>query len=351
MEIAVGMHSPESLAVLEARCRALFADDVRTSINESLVPVLAEGLGADVLAHRPVRGEGSWESELMLTSGGPRMASFSGRVGGFLATAPLRYTRFDPLRVEVDQRNRVFGSAALRKFLVPDDEEPPVVSSELYRPEGLWSYAHMRVVLTDGPVFLQWLGFVRKEAFSRAEERLLAKLVPALARRLRDERVLWSGIPVSFGTVELALDLVGMPAFLVDSRGKLVFANEPALARLEQDPSIGREIVKATSASTYGPHVRTVTPVGGAGVARHHVVVLTDASKGLAHRLRFAEADAGLTSAEARVLARVVEGDPNKDIATRLGCSTRTVEVHVTSILAKCKVDSRTRLIAWFWTR
>lgn len=345
------MHSPESLSVLDARCRALFSDDVRTSVNESLVPLLAEGLGADVLAHRPVRGEASWECELMLTSGGSRMDSLSRRVGGFLATAPLRYTRFDPLRVEAEQRNRVFGSAALRKLLVPDDEEPPAVSSEVYRPEGLWSYAHMRVVLTDGPVFLQWLGFVRKEAFSRAEERLLAKLVPSLARRLRDERLLWSGIPVSFGTVELALDLVGMPAFLVDARGKLVLANEPGLARLVHDPSIGKEVVAATTASTYGTRIRTVTPVGGVGVARHHVVVLTDASDGLAQRLRFAEADAGLTAAEARVLARVVEGEPNKDIATHLRCSTRTVEVHVTSILAKCSVDSRARLIAWFWTR
>jgi DNA-binding CsgD family transcriptional regulator len=209
----------------------------------------------------------------------------------------------------------------------------------------------MRVVLTDGPVFLQWLGLIRKEAFSRAEERLLAKLVPSLARRLRDERVLWSGIPVSFGTVELALDLVGMPAFLVDSRGKLVLANEPGIARLEQSPSIGVEVVKAVTASTYGPHVRAVTPIGGPGVARHHVVVLTDAPEGLAGRLRFVELDVGLTTAEARVLGRVVEGDPNKDIATRLGCSTRTVEVHVTAILAKCKVDSRARLIAWFWTR
>ena len=345
------MYSPESLAKLASRCRALFASEVRSSINESLVPLLSEGLGADVLAHRPVRGETSWECELLLTSGGHRMDSLSRRITGFLTTAPLHYTRFDPLRVEEEQRNRVVGSAAVRKLLIPDDEAPPVVSSDVYRPEGLWSYSHMRVVLADGPVFLQWLGLVRKEPFSRAEESLLARIVPLLARRLRDERALWAGIPVSFATLDLALELVGMPAFLLDPRNKIELVNEAGLSLLSRDASVAGQVISAVASSSYGPTVRTITPIGAAGVPAHHLVVWSDAPSGLTQRLQSASRHAGLTAAEVRVLARVVEGDSNKDIATRLGCSTRTVEVHVTATLAKCKVDSRARLIAWFWTR
>ena len=58
-----------------------------------------------------------------------------------------------------------------------------------------------------------------------------------------------------------------------------------------------------------------------------------------------------LTAREAEVVALIAYGEPNKEIARRLGVALRTVEVHVTSVLRKAKVDSRARLIAHFWTR
>lgn len=57
-----------------------------------------------------------------------------------------------------------------------------------------------------------------------------------------------------------------------------------------------------------------------------------------------------LTRSEARVLAPLVKGQPNKAIASQIGCAERTVELHVTHILQRAQVESRAALIAKFWS-
>jgi DNA-binding NarL/FixJ family response regulator len=52
-----------------------------------------------------------------------------------------------------------------------------------------------------------------------------------------------------------------------------------------------------------------------------------------------------LTSREREVLARLLAGDANKDIAMRLGCSVRTVEFHVSSLLRKTGSSNRLQLV------
>jgi DNA-binding NarL/FixJ family response regulator len=44
-----------------------------------------------------------------------------------------------------------------------------------------------------------------------------------------------------------------------------------------------------------------------------------------------------------------VQGETNKAISARLGCAERTVEVHVTHVLGKAQVESRSALIAKFF--
>jgi DNA-binding CsgD family transcriptional regulator len=58
-----------------------------------------------------------------------------------------------------------------------------------------------------------------------------------------------------------------------------------------------------------------------------------------------------LTPRQASVMALLVEGLANKEIALRLGCSVGTIENHVTSILRRAKVGSRGALTAAFWGR
>ncbi|MEZ4239454.1 MAG: response regulator transcription factor [Myxococcota bacterium] len=56
---------------------------------------------------------------------------------------------------------------------------------------------------------------------------------------------------------------------------------------------------------------------------------------------------AGLTPREAEVLREVARGRTNKAIARRLGVSDRTVDRHVSNILAKLGLPSRSAATAW----
>lgn len=58
----------------------------------------------------------------------------------------------------------------------------------------------------------------------------------------------------------------------------------------------------------------------------------------------------GLTPKQQEVLARLVEGARNKAIAADLGCAEVTVEFHVTAILRKAGADSRSAVVAKFWS-
>ncbi len=58
-------------------------------------------------------------------------------------------------------------------------------------------------------------------------------------------------------------------------------------------------------------------------------------------------ANAGLTPAERRVLEELERGQSNKAIAAALIVSRRTVESHMSSLLAKTGCQSRTQLLLW----
>jgi DNA-binding CsgD family transcriptional regulator len=58
-----------------------------------------------------------------------------------------------------------------------------------------------------------------------------------------------------------------------------------------------------------------------------------------------------LTDRQQTVLACVIEGASNKEIAETLGCAENTVEFHVTQLLRRARVTSRARLMAHFWSK
>ena len=63
----------------------------------------------------------------------------------------------------------------------------------------------------------------------------------------------------------------------------------------------------------------------------------------LASAIRPRGATEPLTPREREVLAEVAEGRANKEIAVRLGISEKTVKAHVTRVLEKLGVQSRTQ--------
>ena len=56
-----------------------------------------------------------------------------------------------------------------------------------------------------------------------------------------------------------------------------------------------------------------------------------------------------ITPRQAEVLRLLLGGLGNKDIAVQLGISHRTVEIHLSSLLQKAKVETRAQLLARFW--
>jgi DNA-binding CsgD family transcriptional regulator len=57
-----------------------------------------------------------------------------------------------------------------------------------------------------------------------------------------------------------------------------------------------------------------------------------------------------LTPRQREVLALLVVGHSNKEIAEQLGCSYRTVELHVAMLLQKTASARRTVLATKFWS-
>ena len=56
---------------------------------------------------------------------------------------------------------------------------------------------------------------------------------------------------------------------------------------------------------------------------------------------------ATITPAEARVLSELRRGHSNRGIASQLVLSIRTVESHISNLLAKTGCQSRTQLLLW----
>lgn len=67
-------------------------------------------------------------------------------------------------------------------------------------------------------------------------------------------------------------------------------------------------------------------------------------------RLERALREHRLSPRQVEVLGLLADGLANKEIAAHLGCAENTVETHVTALLRKWNTDSRTRLIARFWS-
>jgi DNA-binding NarL/FixJ family response regulator len=62
------------------------------------------------------------------------------------------------------------------------------------------------------------------------------------------------------------------------------------------------------------------------------------------------ENPAGLTTREVQVLMLLVKGHTNSEIALRLHVSAKTIEHHVSAILGKLEVESRTEAVAAAFT-
>jgi DNA-binding CsgD family transcriptional regulator len=73
-------------------------------------------------------------------------------------------------------------------------------------------------------------------------------------------------------------------------------------------------------------------------------------SERIAKRLGELERSHGFKPRQIDVLARIVRGYSNKEIAADLACAENTVEYHLTQLLRRTATSGRTQLAAWFWS-
>ena len=145
--------------------------------------------------------------------------------------------------------------------------------------------------------------------------------------------------------LEAALAALAAPAFLVRAPATVLRANARGAALLAAEPE--RVLSRAPGRRRARPARAGALQFDG---PRYFLAVLPDVEDQAARRAPALSRRWGLTPRQTAVLALVAEGDTNRSISQRLGCSEKTIELHVSALLSKTRCVSRSQLVAAFWT-
>jgi DNA-binding CsgD family transcriptional regulator len=291
-----------------------------------------------------------------------------------IADAHFRRSRvwalYDPKNPEAEQQNRPMvvggtldalaergspaaGRAGVSSRLGIDERELEhrleafeQTERALLAPIGWAGRKQLRALLCDGGALVGWLGGTAEE-FGAREELLLARLVPSFLARIQLEKRLQQGALAAVG-LAAALEAITSPAFVVSSKGIVEHANTLGHGALAADGEIATKLRDCASGSAPTGDVE-LAYLSAPGMQTHVLVILRSLASDVERKVQVATSRWGLTPREAKVLQELTVGAANKDIAGRLGCSERTVEVHVTSVFAKSGCSSRLALIAHLW--
>ena len=305
-----------------------------------LIPALAELLRTElVCAYRPRADDGFCGLGDYVTSPGD---TFFARYDAASRRRPAPFC-YDPLHPEGEQRNR----ALMLSEIHTHGPDTTCVIDEVWPTLGIGGHDQLRALVCDGPVLLAWVGGFREDPFTRADRAALE----ALAHPMRRAFSLWRMLidaGLAQASLGAALDALAVPAFVARRDGAVLHAN--ASGRALHDAGPGDLRTRLRELISLGPQEGSVARIAGVGAADCFLVIVRDAHDMAALRLGEVGQRWRITRREAEVLARVVAGDANKEIALKLGVHEGSVERHVTSLLRKALCDSRSRLVARFWT-
>lgn len=336
------------------------------AIRDALQAERSLAYGVDV-------GPECFQASFTYTSGYPwPTAEIHAAMDSYLASMRGSWGYFNPASPQPSQRNRVIhfrapGTEA--EPVAPPQDERLVLHKQLGVTEeeqaqmnarfrsslgnflqrfGVERMVHLRVLVCEGPALLGWVGVLRHEPFTARETHILEELTPALHRRLRlDTRLREAGM--LHVALQATLEAIGQPAYVVTATGRVEHANSAGQARLAQDGQHVRQALRSHLRGEPTDPALTFTPLRLPGAPAHYLAIEQGGTAQTFARMHSVSTSWGLTARETEVLGRLVRGESNKAIAVRLGCAERTVEVHVTRILAKAQVESRSALLAKFF--
>lgn len=277
-------------------------------------------------------------------------ARFARAFDSWLEGRGINVAAYNPLRPEPEQRNVALRLSDLRRigFITPSGapkgEAARQMADQLWPRFDLHARDQLRVLVCDGPSLLAWVGAFQPDLFKPRQKRILARLVPALRRRLILERALEQHAAVH-AALDAAMEAIGAPAFLLDSSGSVLHCNAAGKVRVARGGRTALVDLREAVHGDAGDRFR-VTRVAARGASDRFLVVEKATDAPLAACVSRAAARWELTPREGEVLGWLARGKTNRTIAALLGIAERTVETHVTAVLAKACVESRSALTA-----
>jgi DNA-binding CsgD family transcriptional regulator len=357
-------------------------EDLRALIDvvepgKDVLPTLVEALRQALLAERGLIygvdvGPEQYQTSFAYSAGfPPEMPSIQPYLNGILGSLRDPWGYFNPARPEPAQRNRVVQFIPLEQAAPatppPDERLAPWrklgISPEehalmqarvraslgtVLQRWGIDRMVYLRVLVCEDATLLGWTGVMRSEPFGEREQYLLRELTPALQRRLTlDTRLREAGLLNA--ALEVALESLGQPAYVVTANGRVAYANSAGRDLVDRGHAhVAEAVTRYARGEPLGEEL-SVTPLRLAGTPSYYLAIDRSATTGTSTRIQTLGAQWRLTARETEVLGHLIRGETNKAISVSLGCAERTVEVHVTRILAKAQVESRSALIARFF--
>lgn len=150
--------------------------------------------------------------------------------------------------------------------------------------------------------------------------------------------------------LQAALETIPVPAAILSASGVVRSTNAAARGLLTRDSRAFADAVQVRSSpdDPAAPFaLQALEGLSGSGhvLALHRRAAADPAPAAQRWRRRFR-----LTGRQTVILEHLARGLASKSIAEILDCSEKTVAFHVSSIFDKTGVDSRTTLVARFWT-
>jgi DNA-binding CsgD family transcriptional regulator len=248
---------------------------------------------------------------------------------------------FDARNPEPNQRNVFLDSSEI--FEILRSSKLPAIIAQLMKTAEVKPERQLRTLLCDRQLLLSFVALFRDEPFSLAERRDLTNLFGSVRERMQIAQRLPRDLLAA--SLSVALEALGGAGFITGPTGRVLHANIAGLARLEHARVEVNALVAAAVRGQRLPGV-TCTPIRAAGTRGHHLVIVRDGTHRLSEQAARAAQKWSLTPRQTQVLELLVRGLANKSIAQLLGCAEHTAENHVSAILQRVGVESRSALAA-----